>query len=129
MPCFSCFNFHFHSIAGLSTVLWDDGDDDDDAHVACVGVVSSLVLLCGERSLYKATLHWAGPSCLYRCCDPLIVRGVWCAQTPETLEINFVNGNGHVYLFQFKSESLWYWITTENVILKLKVFAISKKQS
>lgn len=55
MPCFSCFTWHFHQIAGLSTVLWDD------AHGACVGVVGSVVLLCGERSLWEETSDRAGP--------------------------------------------------------------------
>lgn len=43
MPCFSCFIFHFHQIASLSTVLRnDDNDDDEDDYLeACVGVVGS----------------------------------------------------------------------------------------
>lgn len=58
--------------------------------VACEGVVGSLVLLCGERSVQEETLHWAGPFVLMLCSS-----GV---QTPETLEINFVNGT---YLWMF----------------------------
>lgn len=80
MPCFSCFIFHFHQIASLSTVLrndnnGDDGDDEDDYLEACVGVVGSLVLLCDER-FPAGGGHFIELDCLYQCSVPLDCKGV-----------------------------------------------------
>lgn len=77
MPCFSCFIFHFHQIASLSTVLRNDnnGDDEDDYLEACVGVVGSLVLLCDER-FPAGGGHFIELDCLYQCSVPLDCKGV-----------------------------------------------------
>lgn len=77
MPCFSCFIFHFHQIASLSTVLRNDnnGDDEDDYVEACVGVVGSLVLLCDER-FPAGGGHFIELDCLYQCSVPLDCKGV-----------------------------------------------------
>lgn len=50
LPCFSCFTFHFHQIAEVQYC-------EMMTLVACEGVVGSLVLLCGERSVQEETLH------------------------------------------------------------------------
>lgn len=77
MPCFSCFIFHFHQIASLSTILRNDnnGDDEDDYLEACVGVVGSLVLLCDER-FPAGGGHFIELDCLYQCSVPLDCKGV-----------------------------------------------------
>lgn len=77
MPCFSCFIFHFHQIASLSTVLRNDNndDDEDDYLEACVGVVGSLVLLCDER-FPAGGGHFIELDCLYQCSVPLDCKGV-----------------------------------------------------
>lgn len=77
MPCFSCFIFHFHQIASLSTVLRNDnnGDDEDDYLEACAGVVGSLVLLCDER-FPAGGGHFIELDCLYQCSVPLDCKGV-----------------------------------------------------
>lgn len=77
MPCFSCFIFHFHQIASLSTVLRNDnnGDDEDDYLEACVGVVGSLVLLCDER-FPAGGGHFIELDCFYQCSVPLDCKGV-----------------------------------------------------
>lgn len=77
MPCFSCFIFHFHQIASLSTVLRNDnnGDDEDDYLEACVGVEGSLVLLCDER-FPAGGGHFIELDCLYQCSVPLDCKGV-----------------------------------------------------
>lgn len=79
MPCFSCFTWHFHQIAGLSTVLRDGSE-------ACVDVAVSY------GTSQKETKEGEVPVFHFVYLDhvPLTVRG--CAQSPETLEINFVNG-------------------------------------
>lgn len=98
MPCFSCFTFHFHQIAGFSSVFvrrrwW-----------SCVGVVgSSVLLLPGGRFLHEETLHWAGPVCT-SAVFLWLLEGF--AQTPETLENKFCQWKVLVWVVLFTVKSI-----------------------